>query len=340
MLVWLYILQQLMFVTILFRLKIIYSIFSLFITFGIFIFKPDTYDLISYTKAVGSTVGFEPLFHYLISFFQVFTNDNRLVITFYQFFILSLSASIIFFFRNNKFLILATIFSSVAVILATHNNLRQGTASLFMLIGIFFFLRGYKFSSILSMILSCGFHLSSIFFIAIISTIYSLYYFFLSRSLKKNYKSMNLIYIISVLFGLFLAVLSYVFTDMLFYSSYREMNLTINNERTTLVVKVLALFLLLFTSEAFMKFQKIDYEIDFVRFLRLVFLFFIFFISFYEDFDEVGSRISYFYYIIELGLLCYLLNKKLYYPSCVIILFYSMAFNVWNIFSGLDYLPW
>lgn len=340
MLAWLYIFQQLMFVTILFRLKIIYSIFSLFITFGIFIFKPDTYDLISYTKAVGSTDGFEPLFHYLISFFRVFTNDNRLVITFYQFFILSLSASIIFFFRNNKFLILVTIFSSVAVILATHNNLRQGTASLFMLIGIFFFLRRHKFISILSMTLSCMVHLSSIFFILIFLIIYFLYYFFLSRPLKKKYKSMNLIYIFSIFFGLFFAVLLYVFTDMLFYSSYREMNLTIDNERTTLEIKALALFLLLFTSEAFMKFQKIDYEIDFIRFLRLVFLFFIFFISFYEDFDEVGSRISYFYYIIELGLLCYLLNKNLYYPSCVIILFYSMALNVWNILGGLDYLLW
>jgi hypothetical protein len=340
MLAWLYIIQQLMFVTILFRLKIIYSIFSLFITFGIFIFKPDTYDLISYTKAVGSTDGLEPLFHYLISFFQVFTNDNRLVITFYQFFILSLSASIIFFFRNNKFLILVTIFSSVAVILATHNNLRQGTASLFMLIGIFFFLRGHKFISILSMILSCAVHISSIFFISIFSIIYFLYYFFLSRSLKKKYKSMNLIYIFSIFLGLLFAVLLYVFTDMLFYSNYQEMNLTIDNERTPLEIKTLALFLLLFTSEAFMKFQKIDYEIDFIRFIRLVFLFFIFFISFYKDFDEVGSRISYFYYIIELGLLCYLLNKNLYYPSCVIILFYSMAFNVWNILGGLDYLLW
>jgi hypothetical protein len=340
MLAWLYILQQLMCVAILFRLKIIYSIFSLFITFGIFIFKPDTYDIISYTKAVGSTDGFEPLFHYLISFFKVFINDNRLVITFYQFFILSLSASIIFFFRNNKFLILVTIFSSVAVILAAHNNLRQGTASLFVLISIFFFLRGYKFISILSMILSCGFHLSSIFFITIFLFTYFSYYFFLSRSLKKNYISMNLLYIFSILFGLSLSVLLYAFSEMIFYSSYREMNLTIDNERTSLEVKVLALFLLSFTSEMFMRFKKIDYEIDFIRFLRLVFLFFIFFISLYENFDEVGARISYFYYIIELGLLCYLLNKKLYYPSCVMILFYSMAFNVWNIFGGLDYLLW
>ena len=151
---------------------------------------------------------------------------------------------------------------------------------------------------------------------------------------------MYLIYIFSIFLGLFFAVLLYAFTDILFYSSYREMNLTIDNERTSLETKALALFLLSFTSEMFMRFQKIDYEIDFIRFLRLFFLFFIFFISFYENFDEIGARISYFYYIIELGLLCYLLNKKLYYPSCAIILFYSMAFNVWNILGGLDYLLW
>ena len=332
----LYIIQQLMCVIILFRLKTIYSILSLSLTFIIFNFKPDTYDIISYTKVVGNTSGFENLFHYLISTFSLITNDSRLAVTYYQLFILCLSASIILFFRNNRILILATIFSSVAVILATHNNLRQGTSSLLILIGILFFLRGNIFLFLLPMLLSYGFHLSSVLFISCCSITYLLYVF-LSKSQKKIYLNMHLIYISSFVIGLAFAFTFYLFsvTENMIFSNYIGMNLTIDNERTPLGIKVIALIVLSFTAEFFLSFSKVNYQVDFIRFLKLVFLFFIFFISFNEDFDEIGARISYFYYVIELGLLCYLLDKKIYTTSVIIIFFYAFAFNVWNILGGL-----
>jgi hypothetical protein len=36
-----------------------------------------------------------------------------------------------------------------------------------------------------------------------------------------------------------------------------------------------------------------------------------------------------------MGLLCYLLDKKIYLPSVIIIFFYAFALNVWNILGGL-----
>ena len=333
----LYIIQQLMCVIILFRLKTIYSILSLSLTFIIFNFKPDTYDIISYTKSVGNPQGFETLFRYLILTFSLITNDSRLVVTYYQLLILCLSASIILLFRNNRILILATIFSSVAVILATHNNLRQGTSSLLILIGILLFLRGNIFLFLLPMFLSYGFHLSSVFFISCCLITYLLYVFFLSKSQKKSDLNMHLIYISSFVIGLAFAFTFYLLSklEIIIYLNYVGLNLTIDNERTPLDTKVIALIVLSFTTELFLRFSKVNYQVDYIRFLKLAFLFFIFFISLNKDFDEIGARISYFYYVIEMGLLCYLLDKKIYLPSVIIIFFYAFAFNVWNILGGL-----
>jgi hypothetical protein len=319
-------------IIILLRLKLVYSILSFALTLIIFNFKKDSYDLITYKNSPINT-DYEYLFVLLINFFNLFTNDLKLLITYFQIFILILSSSIIFFFRNNKILILAVIFSSVAVNLAVHNNLRQGTSCLLILIAIIFILRENKFLFLLFATLSIGFHLSAILFLFCILTAYLFYSSFLSKPFKKKYFSMYSIYITSFLIGFIFSVFLYLLLnlDLLLYSQYYEMILTIKNERTPLPIKALALFALSFVSELSLNFKRIDAKIDFFRLLRLLFLFFILFISFDKNLDEIGARILYFYYIAELYILCHLLSKKLYFSSCVIILFYSAAINVWNI---------
>jgi hypothetical protein len=70
----LYIIQQLMCVIILFRLKTIYSILSLSLTFIIFNFKPDTYDIISYTKNGGEN--WTNISNILVDFNDVYILDK------------------------------------------------------------------------------------------------------------------------------------------------------------------------------------------------------------------------------------------------------------------------
>ena len=221
--------------------------------------------------------------------------------------------------------------------LAVNNNLRQGTASLIILLSIISYIEGNKKLSIILLISSIGFHYSSIYFL-LITISFGLVFKFES-SLSYRYRdikfNMIFIYILSAIIALSFSFFILEFTKFTYFSSYESMNLSNNNHKTKLTEKALIITILSIIVELFLKFRKINYKIDLFRFFKICFIFIILAISFFDAFDEIGSRILFFYFIIELGLLIYLVNFKFYNTTVLILLSYMFAFNVINILGGI-----
>ena len=166
-----YILQKLLSILILLRLKFVYSFLCIILFFVIFFLKDDSFDIGGYTTLASTPGIFELFYSGIIDTLQLFVTDNRIVIYIYQLLLVCLASSMAFFFKENKFLILAVLISSVAMMLGVHNNLRQGTASIWMLLGIISFIQGKKKIGVLSLLISLGFHSSSYLFVVLISTL-------------------------------------------------------------------------------------------------------------------------------------------------------------------------
>lgn len=339
-----YIIQQLSSLLILLKLRKLYALVSLFFFVIIFLFKPDTYDLFMYPKMVQGDKH-EFLFRKVINFISLFLNDERKIITVFQIFLLCMASSMLLFFQESKdkFLILAVILSSIAVMVSVHNNLRQGLASIIILIGIFSYLAGYKKTAIILLISSQGFHRSAIFFIQIIffaSIIFSnLYKRFSSFD---NLKCMKMVYVLafglsSILFFTILNLISYLnyftFEEILFINYLRDFEY--DQLRTPVILKNFLLLFLIIVTEFSLKFKSVNYRLDLFRFLRIFFLLTCLFLSFNSVYSEVSNRILYMYYIIEMGLLCILVSEKFYNTTTIILVAYAFAFNVHNIIGGI-----
>lgn len=329
-----YILQKFLSILILLRLNSLYIFTSLPLFFFIFFSKNNGYDLLNYIDLVGVTESYELFYSKIIELLYLITQDKKLTIVYYQFLLLSLAASISFYFKDNKVLTAVIAITSIAVMLAIYNNLRQGTASIFILLGILSFIRDNKKIGILLILISLGFHHSSIFFIFslfILTVIYNL--FFQKKILKRDMyiiQTYSLILIIALLSTYLLVH----FLELSKFKSYLGIdNASVNPVRTPHQLKVLTIFLFWLCSELFVKFRRINFQTDFIRFLRQFFLFFVIFLSFFSSLNEIANRILYFYYVIEMGLICLYLERKMINTVVFFLVGYGFAFNVWNIIS-------
>ena len=331
-----YIFQHFLSLLLISKFNKIYAYLSLFLFFIIFIFKTDTFDLISYERLFrfNQYQHYEYFFVKIIDFIRIITSDSRIVITLYQLFMIGVASSIIFYFRKQKLLTLAIIFSSVMFMLAINNNLRQGTSSIITLLGIISIFEGNKKLGFLLLMSSIGFHGSTVYFLLIISFLglifplaYSIYY--------RDKNSMIFLYSICFSIAIISAYLIQYFTIMTKFYVYEGMNLTIDTHRTGLLLKSILILLSSLVVEMFLKFKKINFKIDLLRFLKLFFVLVVLSLSFDIAFDEIGSRILYYYFMFELGLLIYLINLNLYKTAVLILLSYMFAFNVINILGGI-----
>jgi hypothetical protein len=340
-----YIIQQLSSFLILLKLRKLYALVSLFFFVIIFLFKPDTFDMVMYPEMIHTLHNHEFLFGKVINFISLFLNDERKIITVFQIFLLCVASLMLLFFQESKdkLLILAVILSSVAVMVSVHNNLRQGIASIIILIGIFSYLAGYKKTAIILLISSQGFHRSAIFFIQIIffaSIIFSnLYKRFSSFD---NLKRMKMVYVLA--FGLssivFFVIINFIsFLDYFTFEETSFVNYVRDFEyaqfRTPVLLKNSLLLFLTITTEFFLKFKSINYRLDLLRFLRILFVVTCLFLSLIENFSEVSNRILFMYYTIEMGIMCILVSEKFYNTVIVILFGYAFAFNVLNIVGGI-----
>jgi len=330
----LYILQKLLSFLILFRLKFLYGVLSLFIFFIIFFFKEDSYDIPNYIYEVDSYYNYEFLFSKIIYLIDFVVSDNSLVIFIFQIFVIILISSIIFLFKEDRILILSIVLCSVAFLIGIHNNLRQGTALLIFLIGILCFLKGFRTSSCILSLISLGFHESSIFFV-LLTIFLGIFYniFLLKKYYKKNLSRTSLSYLYSIVLSVVCVLILVILIDYTNYNEYLGADIGSNNpERINHNLKILVLIFYTVLTELFFKFKDIDYDLDFFRFLRLFILLFVFQASIFDQsLIEISNRILYFYYIIELGILCFLVEKKMFKILFLMLISSTFAFNVWSI---------
>ena len=329
-----YILQKLLSILILFKLKSFYGFISLFLFFIIFFFKEDSYDVLNYINAVGNTEAYEFFYHNIIKIINLVIDDKRLVITIYQLLLLIFASCLSFFFKENKILILAIILSSIAIMLGVHNNLRQGTSSIFILLGIISYIHGNKKIGITLLLSSMGFHHSSIFFISLVVVLGIIFYIFETRNFfTKSTHTINISFI-TFLGALFAVILINYLIYFISFQSYLGRDIAShNNTRLPHELKVLILFLFWLSTEIFIKFRTIDIQIDFFRYLRQFLIFFVVGLAFFDLFNEIANRIIYFYYIIEMALMCFYVDRKMYNITVYMLIVYGFALNVWSIIA-------
>ena len=338
-----YILQKLLSILILLRLKFVYSFLCIILFFVIFFLKDDSFDIGGYTTLASTPGIFELFYSGIIDTLQLFVTDNRTVIYIYQLLLVCLASSMAFFFKENKFLILAVLISSVAMMLGVHNNLRQGTASIWMLLGIISFIQGKKKIGVLSLLISLGFHSSSYLFVVLISTLGIVYKSFVHKYPFKGHIRIFHSYGICIILTLiFITILSNIInlpiaqSGRINWNTYVGMDLVANDPgRVNHQLKILILFLFWLSTEFLLRSRSIDFQLDFIRYLRQFFLIFVVGLSFFPLFNEVGNRILYLYYVMEMGLLCFLIDRKLFKITVFILLSYTFAFNVWTILGGI-----
>lgn len=333
----LYILQQISSALVLLRMRTIYGLISLCLFITILVLKEDTYDLISYVVIFQSNAaGYdsEAAFSGLVRFFNRMIDGERGALYLYQAFLIALVSSVALFYKRDRILIVAISLSSVAAMLTINNNLRQGAASIFIFLSLLAFFKRKKMLAILLAITAVGFHMSAPLFLVLVIGIGVIYRALYIERYEKSHYGIIRLYLIGLSISIGLALTFHIIVEYLPFSHYVGKILTEDSERTGLFLKIVAVFGLLVASESVLKFRSVDYELDFFRLLRLTFLSFLLVISIVPQYDEIGSRILFFYFVIEMGLLSLLVSRRLFNTVVMIVFGYAFASNVWNILGG------
>jgi hypothetical protein len=332
-----YILQHLLFVLLL-NNKTKKLLFYIVITTCLFIYllKPDTFDIISYTEAMNYPFIFEVGYAFLSYWVHHFIQDPRVSLYIVQIILALLFISL--YKKTGTGLIgIAIIVSSVAFSLGVNNDIRQAYASIFLIYSLLLFFEKKHIYSIILVFLAMTFHKSSILFY--IFSIYGYLNYILYLRVKINNRSISFsIYLLSSFFIIFLGIFFLWFLlNNGFYKGYKEMNMTVDSGRTLLSIKVFSISVVFLMSELFTKinYKNLNY-LNFFRVLRISFLILLFYLSFRQGFNELGSRVMYFYYIIEMMLLLYLFKYNQKKAVVSILFFYGFALNVLNIIGGVS----
>lgn len=310
------------------KFRVAYQLLAILSFIFILFLKKDTYDIFSYTEAVNYSEVFEPGFHYLISFFRIFFEKSRSVIFGVQFIIFLTAVGLIFLFPNKRLFKFSIIISSLFIVLAVNNALRQGMATILILYGLMFLIRRNFLKMILFFLIAISFHFSSIAFIALVISVY----LFLNRSLENHRFTRSIIFMI--LGGALSTLLINSIVKLAGYESYLNTVLTEDNERTSLLLKLIPVIVVFLISEIFVGFKFKFKSIDFIRSIRYFLVFLLIPLSFIPGLDELGARILFFYFGLEMLLLLLLVEYRFFQPTFWILLSYTLAFNAWNVLGA------
>lgn len=323
-------------------MRSVFTAFSLVFISIIYLLKVDTYDLYTYTLTVDYPFFFEPGFAYLVYSLSLIFEENRAVIAFIQF----LLAILIFFASvrvwNSKYFtkdrnlifLLVLIIGSIFFTLGVNNAIRQCFAGSFLILALVYTSEKKYFISLLFTFFAFMFHFSSIF----LSVIMYIMWFMIIIMNKTNIQINSFILrFIALLFFTVISIISYYtlyqLADFAGYSNYFGRSIGVGGEgtRTGIVSKVVSVFFYFCLSETLIK--SIAFKNNLFRFIFLLRYFFIAFLVVLAIFqeNELGSRILYYYFLIELLSMICLFKLKHNLPGIVIFLFYGFALNAWNI---------
>ncbi len=310
------------------RFRLLYVVIATLSSILIFWKLNPGYDILAYTETVGYPEIYEPIFSYILKFISFYIEEPSNVILITQLLLGCFFIVTIFFFKRNKLLLLCVITSSVFFFLSIANNLRQGFATLFMIYGILLLFRKRYFIACVVFFLSPFLHYSSFFFIGILLSLG-----FLLRKLYHK-RTLGTIYFITSIMALVSFILFKSLLPLMQYADYYGRILTLNNERTVLWLKLIPVGgIYIFLEVYFFRFKKINWKVDFVRLNRTFLIIFLTLLALSPTFDEIGSRILFFYFGIELLFQLKLIEINKFQPVFLITLAYTFAFNVWNIIS-------
>lgn len=333
------------------QLSFWYLLLSILVVVFIHFVKPDTYDIASYTQAMDYPFSFE-IGYALLSFFsKLVLQDNRVALYLVQVILTLLFLSLSFQVENkyqkmnNLVTYSVIITSSVAFYLGVNNAIRQGFSSILLMWCFYFFSKKKLLRSFLFLLLAQGFHNSSILFYSFFIIVYtcsilrqdSIHVFNLFKLRIHKTFSTDFIKIILIPFILILSIftLYYLIFQIGFFMSYGDMILTI--DRTPAYLKILPIIAIFAITEFYLGKYKHTSKADFFNILRLLrwsLVLLMLFLLHNRGFDELISRILYFFMCIDCTILVHAWNTKKHRKVVVFtLLSYAFATNVWNIIS-------
>ena len=300
--------------------------------------KPSTYDLVHYLDYSISDDSnyFEPVSHLFLKvagFLSILTTiDSNIYIVilmiciiYYPFYNFSILQNKIMQGHNvASSQIIILVFSSIFFFLSSQNVVRQGISfALFSFSALYLKKRQYLYS-LFFLFLAFFAHYGN--FPLVILML--LFYFF---SAKFNT-------IMSFTTGLIVGVLNliilfYIFSD----NSYLISDFSIGNERSSIVLKWFAIFLIMFFSTVIFKYNKIRIENTLLDFIKLrAFIFGLLTSIFIFDLSEMFTRVSLSFYLLDLLIVCLISASKNVRVNLLLLFYitiYSFAPNVFNILT-------
>lgn len=325
--------------------KKIYA-FSILITLiVIYSFKPDTYDIKNYAAAVNYPY-FEPLFMFLILLFRT-VFQPRIVILIIQLLIFITTLFVLKKLSKQKGIITEEIiYYGIALIspaftLGINNALRQFWASVLIIYGLYLFFNKKFFSGTFIFIVSFLIHYSSVAFtflgllvLLIQNKLFSKgFYFgtFYRKAQKKFVISTNLLITIILVISIIGFALFPIIISSTNYAVY--LNFAIFEGRQPLYLKYAYILTTFLISQFFIQtndFRKFDF-FNFLLLLRLFLIVFLLPFNISSSFFEAGSRIIFFYFVIEMFLISIAFKRKYYYFVVSLVFLNAFTTNVWNI---------
>ncbi|WP_338355664.1 EpsG family protein [uncultured Marinobacter sp.] len=313
--------------------RAIFVFLSLSIFTYIYIVKPDAYDIFVYVDSVSYPFIFEPVFGFLLWSLSLVFEENRVVIFFVQailallFVFLCLKVN-----KNNFWMALALVLFSVSFTLSVNNILRQGFSSVLLILFVFSLIERKGWLATFLFFLAAGFHLSSIAFGAVSLVIFLSYIFFRGRrALFRPVSPGFVLVLILIIAGASFSFLG-ILLNLGFYSVYDGM--VFSQNRVPLYLKVAPIFLIFAISEFFLVRKAVSERLELIRVLRAFFIIFTCFLALDWRFDEIGSRILFFYFYLELAFQLLCLNERRFKPMLISSLGAAFALNAWNVLGG------
>jgi hypothetical protein len=329
-----------------------YALFSFIVISIIYIIKTDHYDIPHYIELAKNPFVFQDIgFSYLLSFFYLFTDNEVFVIRLTQCFIVicflfygllvNKTPSVIHGAKFSKkeplIYTILLIIMSVAFTLGINNGLRQGLSGLLALFFLFFLIEKKYFLALLFSLPTILIHGSGIYFLTLILLLYVFLKLFFFHSYIRIRLSFGLtlasIYIFGIICGLLLSELI-SFSDV--YSQYANKVLLVEgSERLSLPLKLIPIIGIYLISEVIGSKYSVENEhITSIRFLRALFLSLTVTLAFFNGLDELGARMLYYYFLIELAAIIFFWINQNKNAAVFIIFTYTFAINSIHVLAG------
>jgi hypothetical protein len=334
------------------RTKKIYTLLSLIVFCLVYFIKVDHYDIPHYISLAQNPFAFEDIgFSYLLSFFYFFTNSSEMVIRFAQFLIAACFLLYGYFASqsdsaNQKIetskkepliYLMLLIIMSVAFTLGVNNGLRQALSGVLALYLLFFIIEKKPISAALLFLPVIFIHGSGAYFLALIVALYIFLKLFYFNQYTKTKLSLSLIIGCICFFGIISGLILAEFIELSeVYAQYsNKVLLASGNERLSLPFKLIPVLCIYAVSEIFGgKYSATNIHLTTIRFLRALFLSLIVTLAFFNGLDELGARMLYYYFLIEMASIVFFWLNQSRFAAIFIIFSYTFAINAIHVLSG------